>query len=57
MTMTVFECPSCKQGIVAEVSVQMEPTRLTSGEDKTLTVTGRVTGLRISHDCIPEVTR
>jgi hypothetical protein len=51
----IFNCSACGQDVVGTLSVSLELG--TVGPEGRVDVNGKLTGLRISHDCIPKVTR
>ena len=53
----MLQCPACKKGIMAEVVFALALTTDFIKEDGTVDAKGTVTGVRISHACVPKVTR
>lgn len=51
-------CPHCKKPLTAEVALDFTPPKeLEPNADGEIMLTGRTVGMRLSHDCIPSVTR
>ena len=57
-TGALFTCSGCKQDVTGTVSVEfsLDPSA-TPGADGTVTATAKVTGLKVSHDCVPKQKR
>ena len=50
-------CPGCGQGITGRVTVDVEVDDDRPAVPGHLSLVGKITGLSVSHDCIPKVTR
>lgn len=56
MRETAATCKACGKEIVAEIAVEVTDTK--DSDDKARVIMGgKITGMRISHDCMPKVTR
>lgn len=53
----VLECPACQQTVHATVTAELELKLGDVASAGQVEGSGRVTGMRLQHDCTPKVTR
>lgn len=52
----MFTCMACGDTVMARMSVLLVPSEEVSSKGE-IAMTGEITGVQISHDCIPKTTR
>ncbi|MCA1806270.1 MAG: hypothetical protein LC687_00095 [Actinobacteria bacterium] len=54
---TLMTCPACDQPIGARFVFEIDTNHEAPIKEKTVQMTGNMTGMAVVHDCIPKVTR
>lgn len=51
----LFTCPACGKEVSGRMAVELEPEKFHG--DGRVEYKGKITGIQVSHDCIPKFTR